>query len=109
MTEHRVRQLLPERSGGLCELCTGARAAEAHHRKNRSQGGLWLMSNMLHLCSPCHVWVTGHPERARAEGGWSVRGHEEPAAVPVLMRRYRSWMRLNDEGDLAFSDPPLAA
>uniref|UniRef100_UPI003F494464 HNH endonuclease n=1 Tax=Pseudonocardia sp. CA-138482 TaxID=3240023 RepID=UPI003F494464 len=110
MKEHAARPILAVRSGGLCEMCTGARPTEAHHRKNRSQGGTWALSNLLHLCHACHAWVTEHPRQAHDEGGWAVWQHEDSADVPVLMRRYRSWMWLDDEGMLTFADwPPLAA
>lgn len=78
------------RSGGVCEGCGSQRASDAHHRKNRSQGGKWDVPNLMHLCSACHRWVTGHPTEGRKRG-WAVKSFEDPATVPVLLRM-TSWV-----------------
>lgn len=84
MTEASARRAVYTRSGGVCEACLSRRATEWHHRKNRSQGGPWSPENGLHLCSACHAWITAHPEAAVAVG-WAVRGHADPAQVPVYL------------------------
>lgn len=102
--EKRGRDLVYPRSGGWCEIqlagvCAG-RACQWHHRLNRSQGGTWAASNGLHVCVPCHVYVTDG-ERAEAKAkGWAVApGITPPAAVPVLRRG--QWVLLDDEGGFA--------
>lgn len=104
VAEKHGRDVVYPRSGGWCEIqlagvCAG-RACQWHHRLNRSQGGTWAASNGLHVCVPCHVYVT---DGARAEAkakGWAVApGITPPAAVPVLRRG--QWVLLDDEGGIA--------
>ena len=84
MSEQRARRLVSGRSGGVCEVCAGARATEWHHRCNRSQGGRWTAANGLHLCSECHRWITEHPDAAAEAGrGWVVRSWQDPLTVPA--------------------------
>jgi hypothetical protein len=78
----KARELLYARSNRACEMCDRARATEAHHRKNRSQGGDWSPENLLHVCHSCHVHVTTNPAAAR-EQGWAVGRNFDPADVPV--------------------------
>ena len=84
MNERKARAILYARSNRVCETCARGRATEAHHRKNRSQGGLWSPDNLLHLCHACHVHVTTHPAAAR-EQGWAVGRNFEPADTPAWL------------------------
>lgn len=96
MNESAARPLLRERSNGLCEACGQARATDAHHRRNRSQGGTWELPNLLHLCRACHVFVTEHPEAGRTTG-WVVWGFEDPGEV--LVKHYLwGWVALDSDG-----------
>lgn len=81
------RKAVQERSGGLCERCAQLPAAHVHHRQLRSQGGSDLPSNLLHICSPCHVTIHAQPSTAY-ENGWMVRSWADPAATAV---RTRPW------------------
>lgn len=99
------RRKARSRSGGMCEVqiagvCMG-RAHSAHHRKNRSQGGTWSTSNLLDTCGDgtrgCHGYITEHPAHAQ-ENGWTVRGTEDAAAIPVLRRGLR--VLLKDDGSV---------
>lgn len=56
-----VREIVENRSQGICELCMSNRAAEKHHRKLRSQGGLDFPLNLIHLCKACHTKVHSKP------------------------------------------------
>lgn len=101
--EKHGRDVVYPRAGGWCEIqlagvCAG-RAAQWHHRLNRSQGGTWAPSNGLHVCVPCHAYVTDG-ERAEAKAkGWAVApGVTPPAEVPVLRRG--EWVLLDDEGGI---------
>lgn len=82
MNERKARALLYARSNRACEMCDRARATEAHHRKNRSQGGMWSPENLLHLCGSCHRHVGMNPAASR-EQGWAVGRNFNPAEVPV--------------------------
>lgn len=82
MNEKKCRALVYERSNHVCEVCGQGRGSEVHHRKNRSQGGLWTPDNALHVCIWDHRWITVNPAGAR-EQGWSVRRNDDPATTPV--------------------------
>jgi hypothetical protein len=122
-TDERVaRPLVRARSGGICEtripgVCLG-RAANMHHRKNRSQGGKWTASNLIDLCGSgttgCHGVLTD-PQGRRTEyeaNGWIVPSYANPAEVPVLIHNATTghdWVLLDDNGDLAFAPFPTPA
>lgn len=54
-----VRTQIWARSGGKCEHCQRAPAAEMHHRLPRSRGGPHDTFNIVHLCVTDHH-VTAH-------------------------------------------------
>ena len=97
----KVREALKERAGDCCEICN-APANNAHHRKNRSQGGQDVLSNLLLLCGSgttgCHGWVTNHP-RTSMERGWSVPSWRDPAETPVTVYCTRLVL-LSDDGSV---------
>jgi hypothetical protein len=61
-----------------------------HHRKKRSQGGEWSLSNCVMLCGHgtsmdrCHSWCEDHPNEAELEG-WHVRPWQDPEDTPVMI------------------------
>lgn len=103
MSPAKAPKSLARRSGGQCEICGRRTATNAHHRKNRSQGGTWDVANLLHICGSgttgCHGEIHARPQTAYANG-WSVRGALTPAAVPAwLTSDYgRVYMWLHDDG-----------
>lgn len=110
VNEDAAREVVYARSGRVCERCGHARAAEWHHRKNRSQGGLWGGSNGLDLCSPCHRTVTdtnGHREEYEAMG-WIVPSWKTPAEVPVYIwhQGVRRMFLLDDDGGVTAAPFP---
>ena len=82
--ERLGRKQLRARSGGRCEIGNGCPAQEAHHRKNRSQGGTWAVENLLHLCHVHHQHVGTHPAASRQQG-WAVRSTDDPARTAVWL------------------------
>jgi hypothetical protein len=96
VNEKNCRLVVKGRSGDRCEIC-GHSGMQMHHRKNRSQGGLWEPSNILHVCVACHGFVTEHPAAAYCEG-WSVRSYEDPASVSLSMYGGHRWL-LRDNGE----------
>lgn len=68
-----------DRSEGICERCKSRRAAHAHHRKLRSQGGEDTPENLRHLCTDCHNHVHAHPAESYL-AGWLIRSWDEPRA-----------------------------
>lgn len=101
MREAEARSAVYRRSQGMCERCGNAPAADWHHRKNRSQGGDWSPANGLHLCRPCHGYVTEHPA-ASYSAGWLVRGAYEPRTVPATYRGRPAF--LDDDGGVTYMD-----
>lgn len=103
-----VAAALAARSGGRCEAvlvaaaCWG-RATERHHRITQKAGGRHgeakaahdRLSNLVHLCTPCHAWVTVNPAAA-GELGLSLREWQSPPHEPVLRRGRLAY--LDDEG-----------
>lgn len=97
MNPHRARRIVYERSQHSCERCGDFRASEWHHRRNRSQAGQWQPANGLHLCSPCHQWITAHPAESY-EQGWLVPSWAEPEETSVLHRGRLVY--LDDHGNI---------
>lgn len=97
----KVRGALRMRGDNWCERCGLSYANNAHHRKNRSQGGQDVLSNLLLLCGSgttgCHGYVTEHPEDA-CNNGWSVKPWHNPADIPVKYRD--AFVFLDDLGNL---------
>lgn len=108
------RKALAGRSNGICEVCGRASATNAQHRKNRSQGGSWDLSNLLHVCGSgttgCHGLIHANPLKSYANG-WSIRQALTPADMPALvftpLGRVYVWLR--DDGTwvpVDFADLP---
>jgi hypothetical protein len=114
----KVRRALKRRAGAeligdyaMCELCGKNYGTNAHHRRNQSQGGQHILSNLMWLCGTgttlCHGWVTGDPAMA-IRNGWTIPNldHEgsqvEPWRVPV--RRRGELVHLYDDGSVMPSD-----
>lgn len=90
------RRLVYARSTGLCERCGREWATDWHHRKNRTQGGLWCPSNGLHLGRACHDDIGRHPAVSYV-AGFLVREHAIPANQPVRLALH-GWALLNTDG-----------
>lgn len=99
------RRLLVERSGGICEAGADGAATDAHHRFNRSQGGLWTPENLLHLCRFHHAWITEHPAGAKLKG-WALDQGMDPVTQPVFMARW-GYVLLTRDGQLIQTRTPL--
>lgn len=104
MSTTKARKILYERSGNVCEICGCARATNAQHRVNKSQGGSWALSNLIHVCGSgstgCHGYIHSHPERSYANG-WSVRQSMNPRHMPALLKAEHGllqYMWLYDDG-----------
>ena len=109
MNEAQARAIVRERAAGTCEayvpeVCLG-QAHTMHHRRKRSQGGLWTPSNILALCGNgtegCHGWVEANPKLSRAAGLWLFAGDGEPNSRKAWLRTYnldKAWVLLDDEG-----------
>lgn len=94
--EKAGKDAVKARSGGRCEIGTGCVGQEVHHRKNRSQGGSWCPSNLLHLCARHHLHVGTNPAAARQQG-WAVRSTDDPARTAVWLAG-KGFTYLNPDG-----------
>lgn len=106
------------RSGGDCEvrmfgICLG-RATNRHHRKNRSQGGRWDPTQILHVCGSgstgCHGALTNTNGRRQesVDAGWIVPSHGDPASTEVLLwhNDRQDWFLLLEDGSVELADFP---
>jgi hypothetical protein len=115
-----VRKRLAERSGGICEAqLTGCLwyAADPAHRITRKNGGRHgkaktrhdALSNLLHLCRPCHNWSGVRPvEAGQGELGIVLKERHDPLAEPVVYRGALSYLT-NDGRVIPFADRQVAA
>jgi len=110
---HVQRPLVWARSGGRCERCGNGLPVvwECHHRKLRSQGGDWSLSNLLALHMDCHnagspTGVHAHPADAY-RNGYLVRSAFDPAAAPLLLHG-RNWVLLTPDGAYQPTEAPNA-
>lgn len=100
------------------QVCVRCRRGDVQrdHRKNRSQGGLTLASNLHLLCTTCHEWKTTHPAEAAA-AGLAVPGWATPIDFPArrwletgLGTHREAWVLYDDEGGwIEISDLEAAA
>lgn len=64
---HQVDKQLKARSHGLCELCNAARATERSHLTGRPHlDEKTKVTDLIHLCTPCHDWLDETPEGIRS-------------------------------------------
>jgi hypothetical protein len=104
-----VRAALARRSGGWCEPqlpgCWG-QATDPSHRITTKNGGRHgaakvehdRLSDVVHACRLCHIWITTRPAEARALG-LALEEWEDPSAEPVLLLAHDSEpVYLDDRG-----------
>jgi len=100
-----ARALVHMRSDRICEVCGNQQATNVHHRKNRSQGGTWATSNLLHLCGSgttgCHGRITDDHDGTANRNGWTCKSFEDPATTPCLIRNGRVILLDNGETEAA--------
>lgn len=98
-----ARRLLYERTGGWCEWC-GTHLWEdtfdAHHRRLRSRGGSWALSNLVAVHPWCHTnqpkSIHMQPRLAKVRG-FMVSAWSEPDSIPVELPTGLYW--LLDDGE----------
>jgi 5-methylcytosine-specific restriction endonuclease McrA len=55
---NQVRELVYERSNGICERCISQRAMQMAHLIGRKQiDHVTTENDLWHLCVPCHKWL----------------------------------------------------
>ena len=98
---------------GLCEVrldingvCRGV-AESDHHRRKRSQGGLWLPSNIVDVCGHgtigCHGFLEANPATARRLGLWLYAGSNAiKTPCNISWRGIKGWYLLHDDGSLTW-------
>lgn len=107
-----VRICLHQRAQDCCEICGVWGATNAHHRRNQSQGGEDVLSNLMLACGSgttgCHGKITANPDWA-VEMGYTVKGKViAPADVEVwrfdITQGVRVLVKLTDDGDVILQD-----
>lgn len=98
----QARQALYERSNGFCEWCGGGLSEDwfdAHHRKLRSRGGTWALSNLLAVHPDCHTnqpaSIHMNPEKANRLGAM-LHGWQDPGLAVVWIND--AAYQLNNDG-----------
>ena len=72
--EREAYELATLRDADTCQRCRRDCGPTARdHRRNRSQGGWTVPSNLQVLGLGCHTWKSGNPLSA-IEDGWGVPG-----------------------------------
>ncbi|QJU52952.1 HNH endonuclease signature motif containing protein [Herbiconiux sp. KACC 21604] len=104
--EAEAYEIANDRDQNRCVRCGSFDGVQRDHRKNRSQGGLTLASNLQLLCARCHLWKTDHHAEA-VEEGWAVPMRKDPAQWPARRQiragrpvRLLSWVLYNDRGGM---------
>ena len=93
-----------ERDDGKCVRCDWYGTVHRDHRKNRSQGGLTVVSNLQLMCGPhgddpgCHHWATVNPTAALLEG-FAVPSYARPELWPAW-RHGVGWVLYFDAPDV---------
>ncbi len=86
--EREAYELVTLRDADTCQRCRRDCGPVARdHRKNRSQGGWTVPSNLQCLGRDCHAWKTEHPADAVTEG-WAVPSWADWREWPA-----RRWLR----------------
>lgn len=106
-----VRNLIAERSQGVCEACGVLPAQQIHHRLYKSRLGVGNPANGLHVCGVggtdgCHA--VAHAGHIGESLGWAIRSGHDPLLVPVFRKSDRTWRRFDDAGGSEVI-PPLDA
>lgn len=91
------REELYLRTEGNCEWCGLGMSVDemhAHHRKRRSQGGLWSLRNIVGVHGYCHVIdgksIHQNPKLAQ-ERGFLLKQGQLAELVPIVDCAGRSW------------------
>ena len=91
------------RDGGKCVRCGWHGTVHRDHRKNRSQSGRTVVSNLQLMCGPhgdaegCHKWATENPAEAMALG-FAVPSYARPELWPGW-RLHEGWVVYFDQPD----------
>lgn len=102
MNEKDCRDIVAQRSDGVCEICGSARAATMHHRLTR-RFGKWRPSNIVHLCGDGTTGCHGRVTNTRTEyydHGWLIRTWDfrSPDEIPFLHWQW-GFVLLDERGD----------
>jgi hypothetical protein len=102
--ERKCRKVVQARSSGACEIC-GHLGVQMHHRRNRSQGGRWVPSNIIHVCVECHAEIGAEPAWA-VGSGYTVHGTVTvPSETPVRLWWTYEPALLGDDGSVSLLPP----
>ncbi len=100
-----TRDVIYQRSDGVCERCGAGPVEQLHHRRARGAGGSRRTdtntpANCLAICSPCHLHIETNRTEAK-DMGWLVRQGHDPEHVPVMYRR-TGLVNLHPDGSITY-------
>lgn len=97
--EKDCREVVKNRSGGLCEICGKRSATDMAHRVGAGQNGKWMPANILHACRFCHSYNHDNPKNSY-DHGWHLQSHLNPLKEPVLLveNGVKKWFLLDNKG-----------
>ncbi len=104
MITTKDREIIRERSGGVCELCRSRPATNMHHRRPRGMGGTkqkihtpaWILDTCGSGIHGCHGLIESYRNIAYTNG-WLLRAHQHPATTPAWLFR-SMFVILTDKG-----------
>lgn len=93
-----TRDIVSERSNGVCEVCGQEKATQMHHRRPRGMGGsretrIHQPSMLLHLGNDCHEYIEHHRAEAIDEG-WLLKNANDDRPVRIVGR----YVAFDDDG-----------
>lgn len=120
--DRATREAVYERDGYACVCCGGSILDRPHsvgHRKRRSQGGTSDPSNLITLLGlgdgrlgdDHHARIDARLDPHDEARGFTVRSHEDPALVPVMIHGEQggALMYLTDDFEYSLTPPEAGA
>jgi hypothetical protein len=105
-----IRSTVRKRARDHCEICgqqfstkKNNKNASMHHRHMRRHRGVDAITNLIHICNPCHKRIHRNEEAERyaASKGWIC--WVDSAITPLWLHSTR-WVVLNERGEYDWID-----
>lgn len=100
----KTRQVIQDRSQGICEICGIRPVQQHHHRRPRGMGSSRRAdtntpANAIGACEPDHRYIEANRSEA-LEKGWLVRQGHSPEDTFMLYRG--EWAYLTVDGGVEY-------
>lgn len=102
--DRATRELVKDRTNGMCSLGCGRAGTDIQHRDPRGAGGSKnprknRPSNLIWICRTCHHWIEVESRAEAYEAGLLIRGDRDPRLVPL--RAPGGSVYLRDDGSVS--------